>query len=279
MPLRIAHLGPPGTFTEEATLRYAPDATLLPLPSVAAAAEAVDAGMADEAVVAIENSLDGSVNDTLDLLIHESTLRIRRELVLPIEQWLLGKPGTQVTDIKVIYSHPQALGQCRRFLQRCFPQAQAMASLSTTAAVHDAMASPVPAAAISPRRAAALYGAEILAKAIQDYPNNETRFVVLAATDHEPTGADKTSLCFSFAEDHPGQLVAVLSEFAERNINLAKVESRPTKTELGRYVFLLDCEGHRLDPIVAAALAQAQARTSLFKIFGSYPRWTENRTS
>lgn len=275
MSKRLAYLGPAGTYTEAAALRYNAEAQLLPFPSVWAVAEAVETGMADEGVVAIENSIEGSVNDTLDLLIHESRLHIWHELVLPIESCLLVAPGTTAAEIKIIYSHPQALGQCRRFIERCFPKAEVVAALSTTAAVADMLKAPAKAAAIAPARAAQIYGAEILATAIQDSASNETRFIVLAATDHTPTGQDKTSLCFTFTEDRPGLLVSVLKEFADRHINLAKVESRPAKTELGRYFFLVDLEGHRLDPLVAEALAQVEAKTALFKIFGSYPKYRE----
>jgi len=269
---RIAYLGPPGTFTEEAALLYDPSAQLLPFASVAAVAAAVDSGMAEEGVVAIENSIEGSVTDTLDILIHESRLSIRRELVLPIEHYLLVRPGMQAADVKVLLSHPQALGQCRRFVERCFAKAEVVAALSTTAAVEEMLAREN-AAAIATRRAAAIYGAEILARNIQDRSDNLTRFVVLAETDHEPTGDDKTSLAFSFAEDRPGLLVAVMQEFSTRNINLTKVESRPTKERLGEYIFLVDLAGHRSDPVVAEALARVEAQASFFRIFGSYPRY------
>jgi len=273
MTPRIAFLGPKGTFTEEAALRYNKDAQLLPFPNVPAVAEAVDTGMADEGVVAIENSIEGSVTDTLDLLIHESNLRIRHELVLPIEHCLLVKPGTQASDVQLVTAHPQALAQCRRFLERCFPKAELVAALSNAAAVEEVMEREGQAAAIGPRRAAELYGAEVLAHGIQDQSNNQTRFIVLAASDHPPTGWDKTSICFSFAEDRPGLLVDVLKEFAERGINLAKIESRPEKTELGKYYFLVDLERHREEPEAAAALEAVRAQTAFFKVFGSYPRY------
>jgi prephenate dehydratase len=185
----------------------------------------------------------------------------------------MAKPGTSMGDIQVVFSHPQALGQCRNFLERRLPQAQQTASLSTVAAVVDMKASPVPAAAIAPRRAAELHEAEIIARSIQDYPNNVTRFVVLARADHPPTGRDKTSICFSFDQDAPSLLYHALGEFAQRDINLAKVESRPTKEVLGRYIFLIDCEGHRTDPPVAEALAGLQRQASMLKVLGSYPRW------
>ncbi|MBI2909712.1 MAG: prephenate dehydratase [Chloroflexi bacterium] len=273
---RIAHLGPPGTFTEEAAILYDAIAQLLPFPSVAAVASAVDTGMADEGIVAIENSIEGSVTDTLDLLIHESNLMIRREVMLPISHCLLTKPGVKAAQVKAIFSHPSALGQCRRFIERCFPKAQVIASLSTTAAVEEMLAGQAPAAAIATQRAAAIYGAEILAKGIQDQSANVTRFVVLARTDHPPTGFDKTSLSFYIEEDRPGSLCEVLQEFSQRGINLAKIESRPSKDTPWRYFFLVDLEGHRQDPIVAEALARVQEKTALCKVFGSYPRHVED---
>ncbi len=272
---RIGYLGPPGTFTEEAALLHDSSAQFLPFNSVAAVAEAVSSGMADEGVVAIENSIEGSVPDTLDVLIHESRLSIRRELVLPIEHFLLVRPGTQVTDITILLSHPQALGQCRRFVERCFPRAEVVAALSTAAAVEEMMAREG-AGAIATRRAAEIYGAEILARELQDRSDNLTRFVVLAEGDHAATGNDKTSMAFSFAEDRAGLLVEVLQEFSNRDINLTKIESRPTKERLGEYIFLVDLEGHRRDAQVAEALAKVEALSAQFRIFGSYPRFVES---
>jgi prephenate dehydratase len=271
---RIAFLGPPGTFSEEAALRYDPKAQLLPFASVAAVAAAVDSGMAEEGVVAIENSIEGSVTDTLDILIHESRLSIRRELVLSVGHCLLVRPGMQAAHVKVLLSHPQALGQCRRFVERCFPKAEIVAALSTAAAVEEMMTRDN-AAAIATRRAAELYAAEILAHDIQDRSDNLTRFVVLAETDHPSTGNDKTSLAFSFADDRPGLLVSALQEFSHRGINLTKVESRPTKERLGEYIFLLDLAGHHSDRAVAEALKAVQPHASFFRIFGSYPRYVE----
>ncbi|MBI2846506.1 MAG: prephenate dehydratase [Chloroflexi bacterium] len=274
MQKRLGFLGPVGTFTEEAALSYDPKAKLIPFSSIPAVGASVATGMTDEGVVPIENSIEGSVPDTLDLLINEPVLAIRRELVLPIEHCLLVKPGTQSNEIKLIYSHPQALGQCRRFLERCFPKAQAVASLSTAAAAEEMLASSTPAAAIATRRAASIYGAEILATRIQDRANNVTRFVVLSQADHPRTGADKTSLCFSFSDDRPGLLWSALGEFAKRNINLAKVESRPTKESLGEYIFLVDLEGHREDKLIQEALDGIRKSIAVLRIFGSYPRYT-----
>ncbi|MBI2935523.1 MAG: prephenate dehydratase [Chloroflexi bacterium] len=273
MGKRVAYLGPAGTFTEEAVLQYDASAVRLPFLSIFAAAEAVHAGMAEEGVVPIENSLEGSVTDTLDLLIHESDLRICRELVLPIEHCLMVKPGTDPELVQTIYSHPQALAQCRRFIERCFPRAQVVAALSTAAAVEEMKKSSGIDAAIAPQRAAQVYGVDILAKGIQDSPLNVTRFVVLAHADSPPTGADKTSLCFSFNQDGPGLLHKAIGEFALRGINLVKIESRPAKQTLGRYIFLVDLEGHQEDAVVRQALEALRRQADMVKIFGSYPRY------
>ena len=271
--LRLAYLGPAGTFTEDAARLYAPAAQLIPCPTIPAVASAIVSGDADEGVVPIENSLQGTVTETLDLLIHEDASRICHELVIPIEHCLVAKPGTSMAEITTVFSHPQALGQCSRHLERTLPQAQMAAALSTAAAVEQMQRSPAVAAAIANRRAAALYGAEVLAEGIEDNRNNVTRFVVLGKEDHPPTGRDRTSICFSFAEDVPGQLFGVMGEFARRDINLSKVESRPTRLGLGQYYFLVDLEGHRLDPLVRDTLELIGQSTSLLKVFGSYPRY------
>ncbi|MSQ22253.1 MAG: prephenate dehydratase [Dehalococcoidia bacterium] len=274
MPERVAYFGPAGTFTEEAALRYAPQGELVPCPTIAAVAAAVVAGEAQKGVVPIENSLEGSVTDTLDLLIHQSNLFIQLELVLPIVHCLMVRPAAAQKDIEVIYSHTQALGQCREYLEEHFPRATLVASLSTAAAAEQVRKSDHPtAAAIGTARAAELYGLSVLSRGIQDNPANVTRFVVLAHTDHPPTGDDKTSLCFSFGNDRPGLLYAALGEFARRSINLAKVESRPTKQSLGEYIFLIDLHGHRDDPGIKEAIQMLRAQASVLKIFGSYPRY------
>jgi prephenate dehydratase len=276
MVKKIAYLGPAGTYTEAAALQYDPQAQLLPFHSIAAVVAAVDSRVTEEGVVPIENSLAGSVIDTLDLLIHDSNLSILNELVIPIEHCLLVKPGGSAQELKLIYSHPQALAQCRRFIESHFPVAQAVAALSTAAAVEDMLASQSPAAAIATSRAAEIYGAEILSQGIQDSLANHTRFVVLAQHDHAPTGRDKTSLCFSFNDDRSGMLYSVMGHFATRNINLAKVESRPNKKSLGRYIFLIDLDGHRDDALVQEALSSLEAEVSMVKVFGSYPRYQDS---
>ncbi|MCC6626396.1 MAG: prephenate dehydratase [Chloroflexi bacterium] len=272
---RIAYLGPAGTFSEEAALRYAASSgRLVPFPSFPALIEAVETGLTDVAILPIENSLEGSVTVALDLLIHETDLRMCGELVLPVRHFLIARPGADITDITHLISHPQPLGQCRRFLDRCLSRVAVTAALSTATAVVDALAAEGQhTAAISTRRAAELYGGALLAHDIQDNDNNVTRFVVLAHHDAPPTGHDRTSLCFTLhGARQPGTLYAALACFAEAGINLSKLESRPTKEELGVYIFVIDLDGHQADPVVAAALDRLRAVAETVKIFGSYPR-------
>ena len=271
--LRVAFLGPPGTFSEEAALKYDPSAESVPMSSITAVASAVESGMADLGIVPIENSLEGSVTETLDLLVHSTrALSIQNEAILPIEHYLLVKPGTKADSVKVLFAHPQALAQCRAFVERCFPKAAIEAALSNSAAVEEMMAQDG-SAAIGTRRAAEIYGAEVLAKGIQDRTPNLTRFVVLGKEDHAPTGDDKTSLACAFVvEDRPGLLVGALKEFSERSINLSKIESRPSREKLGTYIFLMDVDGHRREEPLATALERVREQCSFFRILGSYPR-------
>ena len=272
-PRRLGYLGPAGTNTELACIAYDGAAIRVPYPSIPDVGRAVELRSVDEGVAPIENSVGGSVSITLDLLIHGSGLAIRNELVSPITHSLLVREGTRLSDIRVIYSHPQALEQCRVYVSGKLPDAEPVASLSTSAAVEEMLAADLPSAAIATEHASELYGAHVLDRGIEDFPNNMTRFVVLATTDHEQTGDDKTSVCFSFDDDAPGILYSVLGEFATRGINLAKIESRPTREALGRYIFLVDLEGHRDDEVVRAALEEVERQTSTLKIFGSYPRY------
>ena len=273
MTKRLGYLGPEGTFTEAAAILYDPDATLLPYPTITSVAKAVSEDLVEYGVVPIENSLEGSVTDTLDLLIHQADLKITNELVMPIEHCLLMRNDSLIEKLEVIYSHPQALGQCRNYLEQYFPNAQVMAALSTAASVEQMLTCDFPAAAIATSRAGQIYGADVVRRGIQDNSNNTTRFVILSKEDHEFTGYDKTSVCFSFGEDKPGILYMVMGEFASRDINLAKVESRPNKETLGRYIFLMDLEGHRDEQHLHQALEKVASNTSFMKILGSYPRF------
>ena len=272
----IAYLGPPGTFSEEAAEAYAAgqaSTVLLPLASIPAVVTAIETGAATVGVLPIENLLEGSVNYTLDLLIHETSLPIVGEIVIPIRQYLVVRPGVSLQDVRVLYAHPQSLGQCRRFVERCLPGVATVASLSNSTAPAEAMADERPAAAISTLRAAALTGAQVIARDIADNLSNVTRFVALGQAQIPPTGDDKTSFAFGFREDRAGTLVEALQVLATEQINMTKLESRPDKAILGQYIFLVDINGHREDAHVARALERIRTKTGMLKIFGSYPRW------
>lgn len=269
---RVAFLGPAGTHSEAAAAAYAPESTLVAAPSITAVTEMVLSGDADEAIVPIENSLEGSVTETLDLLVHSLDLQIRHEYVLPIRHCLIARPGISFDAIETIYSHPQAIGQCRGFLQRTIPNARTEASLSTAQSVELALRSDN-SAGIAPRRAAEINSAAILADGIQDDDRNSTRFVVLSDDDAEPTGDDKTSIAFN-VDDKPGALLTIMQQFATAEINLLKIESRPARETLGVYIFLLDCNGHRNDEKLAKVLNIVRERAVWLKVFGSYPRYS-----
>jgi prephenate dehydratase len=272
--MATAFLGPRGSFSEEAALLRAETDQLVAFSSFPALVSAVETGLADEAVLPIENSIEGAVSTTLDLLIHETALRISGELALPVRHFLVTRPGVHLEDVRVVTSHPQALGQCRRFLDRCLPGVEQVAALSTSGAVKEvAEGDDEHRAGIGTTRAAELYGGAILAHDIQDVHTNVTRFVVLAREDAPPTGNDKTSLAFRIRENVPGALHAILSELAVENLQMTKIESRPSKGWLGDYVFLIDFEGHRQDERVAQVLDRIRDRCSILKIFGSYPRF------
>ena len=273
-PLRISYLGPAGTFTEQAAVLVAGEnarADFIPFPSITASAEAVAHRDVDVAVVPFENSLAGAVGETHDLIIHQLDLFIVNELIIPIEHCLIVAPDADISEIRVIYSHPQALGQCQRYLSRRFPNARTEATLSTAQAVTRAVEIGDQVAAIAPRRAAVLHDAQILEIGIEDDHRNATRFVVLAHSDHEPTGDDRTTMLFSTA-NRPGALLRVLQHFADADINLTRIESRPARERLGSYLFLIDCDGHRTDPALANALERLEPELERLRIIGSYPK-------
>lgn len=273
--MSTAFLGPRGTFSEDAALLYAGDgASLLPMGSIPALTAAVETGLANEAILPIENSIEGSISATLDLLIHETPLKIKAEVVIPVRLCLITTQNATLESIKVIRSHPNPLGQSRRFMERCLPKAEQVAALSTATAVEEMVQAGDPSvAAIGTARSADLFGGKILAHDIQDFHNNVTRFVVLGQRDSEPTGDDKTSLGLMVNADVPGALHGVLTPLADEVIQLTKMESRPSKTHLGGYVFLIDLLGHRTDEKVARALDRIRPLCSVVKVFGSYPRF------
>ncbi len=271
--MRVGYLGPPGTFSEEALGRceLVSGAERRDYPTIAEAIEAVAKGEVEMSLVPIENSLEGSVHVTLDTLVHRPGLRIRREVLLPIEQNLLARPGTEVSQVRCLLSHPQPLGQCVTFLRERLAGVPQEITTSTAEAARLA-ADREGCAALGSRAAAARYGLAVLAESIHDDDGNTTRFVLVAREDEKPTGRDRTSIAFTLDRDRPGGLYEVLGEFARRGINLSKIESRPNKRALGHYVFYIDFEGHRSEPRGAEALAGVLERVHTLQLLGSYPR-------
>jgi prephenate dehydratase len=274
--MRIAYLGPPGTYSEEAVARCDLVGADVPVPcaTFSEAYQALTAGRVEGALLPVENSLEGAVGTVLDLLVSRPGPLIRRELLLPVRSNLLARPGTRLEEITRVLSHPQPFGQCAEFLRTRLPRARLEPTHSTADAAQQVAAGAVGAAAIGARAAATRYGLEVIAESIQDNDDNTTRFVLLTGADEAPTGRDRTSLAFTLDRDRPGGLYEVMGEFAARGINLSRVESRPLKQALGHYVFYLDFEGHRLEAAGAAALDGVRARVHRLYLFGSYPRTT-----
>jgi prephenate dehydratase len=276
----VAYFGPAATFTQEALLTQ-PDlaaADIRPLPTIIAVLEEVASGRVDLGFVPMENAIEGTVSATIDGLIFDVDLYIQREVVMDIHLHLMAKPGTALADVVQVSSYPHALAQCQKFLARELPGAEQRAANSTAdaarvlgeAASSDATGGQ--AAAIAPRLAAERYGLAILAEDVEDHPENQTRFVAVArAVMPGPSGHDKTSLvCFQRA-DHPGSLHGILGQFAARNINLTKLESRPTKQNLGDYCFVIELSGHIDDAVIGDCLRDLHASVAGVKFLGSYP--------
>jgi prephenate dehydratase len=272
--MRVAYLGPPGTFSEEAVslCDLAAPELAVPCPTFADAYEQLQDGQVDGALLPIENSLEGAIGQVLDLLVHRPGPTIRREVFLPVRQHLLAPPGTRLADVSRVLSHPQPFGQCTRFLRERLPGARLEPTHSTADAAVQVAKGLAGAAAIGSRAAAGRYGLQIIAESIQDSAENVTRFVLVADGDEAPTGRDRTSIAFTLDRDRPGGLYEVMGEFATRGVNLSKIESRPLKVALLQYIFFIDFEGHRLDPAGAAALEGVRSRVQRLDLLGSYPR-------
>ena len=271
----LAYLGPAGTFTEQALQSQTDllDYTLTPTTSILEVLRMVGDGRADFGFVAIENSIEGSVNITQDTLTFDTDLLIQREVVSGIELNLLAPAGVGLGDVEMVMSFPHAIAQCRTWLAKNLPEAATGAANSTADAARQvAEDRPTATAAIATSRAAQAYGLEILVPDIEDHPENQTRFVLVAAEGVPgPSGHDKTSLVVFQDADRPGSLLGILQEFAARSINLTRLESRPTKQGLGNYCFLIDLEGHVADEVVADCLRNLHMKNGRVKFLGSYP--------
>ena len=273
---RIGYLGPKGTFSHEALKKYIGEMpyAAVDFPSIPEILLAVQDNRVDEAIVPTENSIEGAVNATLDMIALEVDLLIKAELVLPIREHLLVRKGTSTSQIKHILSHPQPLGQCRRFLSEQMPLAAVHAVYSTAAAAEEVAKGTGEFAAIGSLAAAEAYGLDIAQSDIQDHDNNRTRFIIVSRTEAPRTGSDRTSIAFS-TEDEPGSLYRVLDIFNLWGINMSRIESRPAKNKLGRYIFFVDLIGHREDDDLKDALTMVKKKTSFFKFLGSYPIFQE----
>jgi chorismate mutase/prephenate dehydratase len=268
-PLRVAYLGPEGTFSQLAARRlFGLQARYRECATIDGVFEAVGSKDATYGVVPFENSTEGAVSMTSDALI-EGNLLIRQEFVLPVAHCLLSR-ASELSEIATVYSHPQALAQCRGWLAKHLPRAQVVQTTSTAAAAREALSDPR-AAAIAADIAAEIHGLTIVRANIQDRAENATRFVVLATEDAPPTGNDRTTLAIGIA-DQKGALRRVLTIFEDSNVNLTRIESRPSRTRAWHYVFLVDVEGHRTEPELVRALAAVSKSADFVKVIGSYPR-------
>ena len=268
--IRVAYLGPEGTFSEQAVRKHFGQAIeALPFASVDEAFRRCESGAAQYAVVPVENSSEGAVGRTLDLLV-ATPLKICGEIELRIEQNLLSK-AEKVSVIRKIYSHAQSLGQCNAWLAQNLPAAERIPVASNAEAAQRA-AREEGAAAIAGEAAAERYGLKVLARSIEDDPNNTTRFLVLGKLEPGPTGRDRTSLVLS-AENKPGAVHALLTPLAEHRVSMTRIESRPlrTRASLWEYFFFIDLEGHQKDAAVARALAALRDKAPFVKVLGSYP--------
>jgi prephenate dehydratase len=267
---RIGALGPQGTYSEKAALLWIkgqPKASLVYFNDFEGVLEAVSAGRLEAGIVPVENSLEGAVTTVMDLLLRQDVVIIG-EVNVPIRHCLVGRGEGEV---KVILSHPQALAQCRQYLREHYPEADIRTTGSTSHAARLAQEFPEM-AAVAGEDTALKYGLQILAREIQDASDNVTRFIVAERKMAAATGRDKTSLVIYLDKDRPGALFSILEEFARRNINLTRIESRPSRKGLGDYYFYIDLEGHVDDKTVKQAIAAVKEKAAMIRVLGSYPR-------
>lgn len=263
----IGTLGPEGSFSEKAARQWSNKAELRYYDDILDAVDALLRKEVDYSIVPIENSLEGSITLTLDLLM-EQQLKITGEVIVKIKHCLLSKG--KLNEIKIIMSHPHALSQCRKYIKNNFKNIEARSALSTSHAAKLASESK-DIAAIASKESAKIYGLEILAENIQDVNENFTRFIVIGRKTPPATGNDKTSIIVYLEKNRPGALYEILGKFANKNIDLTKIESRPTKKSLGDYLFYIDMRGHIEDKVIKDALERVKGKVGMLKILGSYP--------
>ena len=274
----IGYLGPEGTFSQAALLLLLAadesEPTIQAFGSVTSALQAVRDGQASAALVPIENSVEGSVPATLDELASGDPLMIAAEITLPVQFHLWARPGTELTSIKRVTTHPHAQAQCRNWLHRNLPDAEVVPAMSTASAAAAVAGQEHFDAAIAAPWAGEPLGLQAVAQEIADNPDATTRFVLVRphGAPPEPTGADKTTLVLFMREDHPGALLEILTEFSVRGVNLTLIQSRPTRKAMGDYFFTIDCEGHVADARVGEALAGLHRLCAEVRFLGSYAR-------
>ncbi|MBL79183.1 MAG: prephenate dehydratase [Nitrosomonadaceae bacterium] len=269
-PMNVAYLGPQGTFSEEAVLnRFGKSVTAIPCESIDRVFHKVESGLASYGIVPVENSNEGAVGKTLDLLL-QTSLKICGEVLLPIHQCLLSL-NTDLNKIKKIYSHPQSLAQCHEWLNKNFALPHIKRVIAASNA-HAAMiaADDKNAAAIASRKAADVYGLSVCAENIEDDPKNTTRFLVIGSQNVALSGKDKTSLAMS-SKNRPGAIHELLSPLAKHGVSMTHLESRPSRSDQWEYVFFADIRGHQKDEEVTKALEEIRKRATFLKILGSYP--------
>ena len=267
-PMSIAYLGPEATFTHAATIKHFGSAVnTVPHPSIAEIFRSVETGRSRFGVVPVENSTEGMINQTLDMLM-ESKLRICGESLLRIEHNLLSSTDA-LSDIESVHAHPQALAQCRHWLDTHLPQAKKVGEDSNASAAKLVKGNPA-AAAIAGLAAARLYELEVLEKNIEDVADNTTRFFVVGDADIPPSGKDSTSLLLSVSHK-PGSLRRILEPFETANVSLTRIESRPSRTNLWNYNFFIDVVGHKDDEVLVPLLKQLAEESQLMRVLGSYP--------
>ena len=264
------YLGPKGSYSHLAIKYYAPDALHVEKKTFHQIIRDLEEGYLQGGILPIENSTEGAVTQVMDYLMETQSLKIQGEIIVKVNHNLLSVGGNK-ENINYILSHPQALAQCRGFLEKNYPKATLIDCGSTSDACKIANEKGEEYAAIANSQAAEEYYLNIHYRDIQDNVNNQTRFVIIGKKDTLPTGRDKTSIVFGFDEDFPGSLYSVLREFAEANINLTRIESRPAKKEVGRYIFYIDFEGHKEDQKAKSVLKNIEILTNQLKILGSYP--------
>src|SRR3989338_5252045 len=274
----IGYLGPEGSFTHQALSEYLKktnkkNTDIVSLQTISQVIDAINSGKVQSGCVPIENSVEGSVGETLDQLIKTSQkVTINYEIIIPIEHCLISKKK-KLTEVKKVLAHTQALSQCQGYLKRFLPDAQLEPTTSNSLAVKIISEGGDSLAAIGPEMAAEIYKVPVYEAGINDEKENFTRFVLVGTDTLAPTGKDKTTIAFGVPYDKPGTLVRVLNSFANEKINLSRIESRPSRKALGEYIFYIDLEAHREEPSLKKALSEVASEFSFYRWLGSYPRW------